>query len=98
MKSYFVYILRCVDGSYYTGVTNDYERRFAEHQDGNDMSCYTFRRRPVVLVYLSEFREIDQAISWEKQLKGWSRKKKEALINEQTEKLHDLSECKNQSH
>ncbi len=81
MKEYFVYILRCSDGSYYTGVTNNYQLRVAQHQEGHDTSCYTYKRRPVELVYLAEFQEVAEAIHWEKVLKGWSRKKKEALIS-----------------
>ncbi len=98
MNSYFVYILRCADNSCYTGVTNDYQVRLFEHESGLHRTCYTYKRRPVELVYVAEFSEILQAIAWEKQVKGWSRKKKEALIYEQREKLHELSECKNNSH
>lgn len=50
MRIYYVYILKCSDGSYYTGVTNCLERRFAEHVDGRNVTCYTFSRRPVELV------------------------------------------------
>lgn len=91
MKSYHVYILRCADGSYYTGVTNDVERRFCSHSDGNDPSSYTFKRRPVQLVYVAEFQEVYDAISWEKQIKRWNRKKKEALIAREYERLPGLS-------
>lgn len=80
LDEYYVYILRCNDGSYYTGVTNDYEKRFSEHQDGLDSGCYTFKRRPLELVYHAEFSEITDAIALEKRVKRWSRKKKEALI------------------
>lgn len=78
--NYFVYILRCSDGSFYVGVTNDIDRRFAEHQDGYNPTSYTHGRRPVELMLVEWFQHIDQAIDREKQLKGWSRKKKEALI------------------
>ncbi len=78
--NYFVYILRCADGSYYIGVTNDVDRRLAEHQGGLNLGSYTHQRRPVELVLVEWFQHIDQAIAREKQLKGWSRKKKEALI------------------
>ena len=79
-KTYFVYIVLCDDGSYYTGITNDPDRRVAEHNQGLDPRCYTFTRRPVQLVYSSDFKEVDDAIRFEKQLKGWSRKKNAALI------------------
>jgi putative endonuclease len=91
IENYFVYILRCSDNSYYTGVTNNYEKRFAEHQNGVDPSCYTSSRRPLELAYVAPFHEITDAIAWEKKVKGWSRKKKEALIAREYEKLPDLS-------
>ena len=87
MKNYYVYILKCNDGSYYTGVTNNIEKRLAEHNSDNSVTSYTFKRRPVELVYCHEFNDIKQAIELEKQIKGWSRRKKEALINEDWEKL-----------
>ena len=80
MLEYFVYILRCNDGSYYTGVTNNVELRVVQHQGGSDPSCYTFKRRPVTCVYVGMFDDVYDAIAWEKHIKRWSRKKKEALI------------------
>ena len=91
MKEYYVYILRCCDDSYYTGVTNNYELRVGQHNEGGNSRCYTFKRRPVRLVYLSEFFDINEAISWEKQVKRWSRKKKEALIQQSYEMLPQLA-------
>lgn len=87
MRSYFVYILKCSDDSYYTGVTNNLEKRLAEHNAGDSLTSYTFKRRPLLLIYSQQFNDIKQAIALEKQLKGWSRKKKEAFINEEWEKL-----------
>ena len=55
MKSYFVYILECSDQSYYTGVTNEVERRVAEHQYGLNLKCYTYKRRPVTLKFVEQF-------------------------------------------
>jgi putative endonuclease len=95
MNNYYVYILKCSDNSYYTGVTNNLERRVIEHQEGLDKNSYTHNRRPVELVFYTSFTDINQAISFEKQVKGWSRKKKEAIINNNWEKLKPLSECKN---
>lgn len=95
MKTYFVYIIKCSDKSYYTGITNYIERRFEEHQNGVDPICYTFKRRPLELVFLQEFREVKEAIAFEKQVKGWSRKKKEAIIQNDWQLLKSLSECKN---
>ena len=98
MKQYWVYIIQCSDNSFYTGVTNDYERRLYEHETGENKSCYTYKRRPLKLVYVEDFATIDQAIGWEKQVKGWSRKKKIAIIENRWEDLPKLSECKNESH
>lgn len=98
MKEYYVYILECSDGSFYTGVTNDVDRRLREHQEGLNSTCYTFKRRPVELVFYTTFNDVDQAIAFEKQVKGWSRKKKIALINGNWTKLKRLAECKNKSH
>lgn len=97
MKTFYVYILKCSDGSYYTGVTNNLERRLAEHKEGQNKSCYTYKRRPVELVFCEDFINPNHAIDFEKQIKGWSRKKKEALIGNDFEKLKDLAKCKNSS-
>ena len=88
---YYVYIVECSDGLYYTGVTNNIERRLAEHNDGIHIKSFTFKRRPVVLKYLSTFQFIDQAIAFEKQVKGGNRKKKEALFKEDWDELKRLS-------
>lgn len=80
MREYWVYILRCSDNSYYTGVTNDIDRRVYEHQQGLIPGSFTHSRRPCVLVYADSTDDICAAIEREKQIKGWSRKKKEALI------------------
>ncbi len=97
-KTYYVYILRCRDGSYYTGITNDFERRLEEHQAGTDGKCYTTRRRPVKLVYRSEFQDVGEAIAYEKQIKRWSRSKKEAIILGRESELHMLAVCNNKTH
>jgi len=91
MKSYFVYIVHCSDGSYYTGITNDCVRRVYEHNNSEDKKSYTFRRRPVELVYSSEFEDVYDAISWEKIVKRWSRNKKEAMIRGEWKKLPELA-------
>lgn len=96
MKCY-MYILRCADGSYYTGSTKNLERRLQQHQNG-DGAHFTRKHLPVELVYYEEFDRIDKAFYREKQVQGWSRKKKEALIENSPGKLHDLSSCKNDSH
>ena len=91
LKRAWVYILRCCDGSYYTGCTTAIEKRLKEHKMGV-FAGYTSSRRPVELVWCSEFPDIFQAIAVERQIKGWSRKKKEALIAGDIELLHKLSQ------
>ena len=78
-------------GSYYTGVTNDVERRFYEHQEGLIEGCYTHDKRPLELMHVEEFTDIIEAICREKQIKGWSRRKKEAIIAGDYEELVKLS-------
>jgi putative endonuclease len=90
MRDYFVYILKCSDDSYYTGVTNNLEKRINEHQSGI-IKGYTCRRLPIKLVFSERFADINQAIRFEKQVKGWNRKKKEALINRDFDLLVTLS-------
>lgn len=92
-----MYILQCVDGSYYTGSTKSLDRRLAEHQAGQGAN-HTKQRLPVRLVYMEEFSQINLAFAREKQVQGWSRKKKEALINNMPEELHKLAQCMNESH
>ena len=94
MKGY-VYILLCSDGSYYTGSTNNLELRLQQHFSGEG-SNYTQKHRPIKLLYFEEFSEMAEAFYREKQIQGWSRKKKEALIKEKFEKLPDLSKNKNE--
>lgn len=94
MREYFVYILRCSDGTYYTGITNDIERRFEEHSSGMHEDCYTFERRPVRLVYSTAFRDVRDAIHFEKVVKDWSRKKRDALVRGDFEALRLLAKKK----
>ena len=91
MKYMSVYILRCADDSYYVGVTNDIDNRLWEHQTGIHLKSYTFKRRPVTLVFVEHFFNADDAIAFEKQVKGWRRAKKEALIQGKWESLPELS-------
>jgi putative endonuclease len=96
MKQYFVYILLCSDNSYYTGITNNLDRRLYEHANGIDPKSYTFKRRPIKLVFQEMFTEVMQAIAFEKQVKGWNRAKKEALIKGEWDLLPGLSKRKQQ--
>ncbi len=94
---YFVYIIKCSDSSYYVGITNNLLKRINEHNSGIDSHSYTYSRRPVELVFNQEFIDVNGAIIFEKKLKGWSRAKKEALINNRCEDLPLLSKSKKDS-
>lgn len=84
----WLYVLRCADGSYYTGTTRaGLEQRFEEHQSGR-FPGYTAKRRPVVLVCSEYFEQIVDAIAAERRIKGWSRAKKEALMNGDFKRLN----------
>ena len=94
MKKSFVYILKCSDGTYYTGVTSNLSKRIVEHELGSNLDSYTSSRRPVELVFYAEFTDINIAIEKENQIKKWSKAKKEALINGDFESLPNLSKKK----
>lgn len=93
----YMYILKCANGAYYVGSTRDLDMRLQQHQCGLGAK-YTKRYLPVELVYFETFQRIDDAYYRERQLKGWSRKKKEALINNAIDILHHLAECRNITH
>jgi len=84
------YLLRCSDGSYYAGHTDDIDVRLAQHQTGA-LGGYTARRRPVALVWCDTFPTRDEAFAAERRLKGWSRAKKEALIAGDWELIQTLA-------
>jgi putative endonuclease len=87
----YLYILRCADGSYYVGTTrSNLEKRLAEHEAG---ACdgYTARRRPITLVFHQYFERVEDAVAVERQVKGWRREKKEALIRGDFAALRSLS-------
>lgn len=90
-KCYYVYIIECSDGTYYTGITNDLDKRLKQHSKGINKESYTYKRRPIELVFSHLFTDPSQAINFEKQIKGWRREKKLALINDEWEKLPELS-------
>lgn len=77
--TFWVYILRCADGAYYTGHTDNLEKRIAEHQAG-ELEGYTHHRRPVTLIYSETFTTREEALASERQIKGWSRRKKETMM------------------
>ena len=86
MKEFFLYILKCNDGSYYTGHTDEIEKRIAENILGNT-SSYTSTRLSIELVFVQNFNSRAGAIDMERRIKKWSRKKKEALIEGNWEKV-----------
>ncbi len=91
MKTYWVYILRCANTSLYVGVTSNLEQRLHRHMSGYFTDSFTSDRLPAALVYSAEFSSIHEAINREKQLKRWSKAKKEALIRGEFEKLSKLA-------
>ncbi|MBX2844638.1 MAG: GIY-YIG nuclease family protein [Saprospiraceae bacterium] len=86
-----MYVLLCSDASYYTGMTNNLFRRLHEHNSGRNLKAYTFTRRPVKMVFFESFNDFGIALRFEKQIKGWSRGKKEALIKGDYHELVRLS-------
>ena len=87
---YTVYILKCSDGSYYTGLTKDLEARVREHKIGAHPNAYTFNRRPIKLVWSIVIESYSETLRWERQVKGWSRAKKEALIHGDIDGIHEV--------
>lgn len=92
----YMYILECADGSYYTGSTWNLEKRLWEHQQGIG-ARHTAKRLPVKLLYCEEYARIDEAYFREKQVQGWGRKKKEALMAGKFDELHQLAVCGNET-
>ena len=90
------YLLLCADGSYYCGHTDDIERRLAQHLSGF-FAGYTYRRRPVTLVWNDAVQTRDDAKAAEKRIKGWSRAKKQALIAGDWARISELAKSKGAS-
>lgn len=90
MSKAYMYILRCANGNYYTGSTKYLELRMRQHWSGQGAN-YTRKHPPKAIVYVELFERIDHAFRKEKQVQGWSRKKKEALIRGHFESLSALS-------
>ncbi|MCK6648289.1 MAG: GIY-YIG nuclease family protein [Bacteroidia bacterium] len=91
MKTMYVYILKCSDDTFYTGVTNNLERRIIEHNAGISKESYTYSRKPLQLVFYVMFNDPKTAIAYEKKIKKWSRAKKQALIDSKFDSLPKLS-------
>ena len=89
--AFWTYILKCADGSYYTGHTEDLELRIAQHHDGYFPDCYTIGRRPLDLAWASDFTSRVEALESERKIKGWTRAKKEALIRQDWEAVQRLA-------
>ena len=77
---FWVYVLKCSDGSYYTGHTDNLEKRMHQHHQRYFPACYTATRLPLELIFQQSFATRAEALASEQQIKGWSRKKKEAMI------------------
>ena len=88
---YVVYILECSDGSYYTGSATDLSLRLWQHEVGASSSAYRYSRRPLKLVWTSEeVKRYSEALRYERQIKGWSRAKKQALIRGDYDSIHEV--------
>lgn len=92
--AFYVYILRCADGRYYVGHTDDLDRRMAQHGDGT-ASAFTAKRRPLRLLWATDCPSRAAAFDLERQLKGWSRAKKEAFMRGDYDALPALSRSRN---
>ena len=80
VNQFYVYMLKCSDGSFYVGHTDDIDARICQHQQGSIEKCYTKTRLPVEVVFVQNFSSRDEAFAAERKIKKWTRKKKEALI------------------
>jgi putative endonuclease len=88
--AFWIYIVRCSDNSYYTGHTDNLEQRIAQHQAG-EVTGYTSKRRPVELVFAQDCATREEALRAEIQIKGWSRKKKEAMMRNDWKEVQRIS-------
>jgi predicted GIY-YIG superfamily endonuclease len=93
MNDFYVYILKCNDNSYYVGHTDNIEKRISEHTLNED-DCYTSTRLPIEVVFVQPFGTRDEALATERQIKKWSRQKKEALIEGNWSKVSTLAKKK----
>jgi len=89
---FYVYILKCKNGEYYVGHTDNIDQRMSQHHLGLIENCYTKSRRPVELMFFEVFSKRDDAFLVERQIKGWSRKKKEALIKRDWQEIKILND------
>ncbi|WP_423997481.1 GIY-YIG nuclease family protein [Maribacter sp. IgM3_T14_3] len=94
MITYYVYILKCADSTFYTGITSNLTTRLESHQSGSYKDSYTSKRRPVTLAFYCEFTDPNMAIETEKRIKKWSKAKKQALIDGEYDDLPNLAKKK----
>jgi len=92
--AFWAYILRCADDSYYTGHSDNLEQRLGQHETGAIPGCYTLDKRPVTLAWSQEFATREEALAAELQIKGWSRRKKEALMRSDWAEISRLARSK----
>jgi putative endonuclease len=92
VKNYWVYLLRCSDSKFYAGITGNIDARLYQHNNGLDgPKAFTYKRRPVTLVFAALYYDVNQAIAFETQVKGWSHAKKEALTRGDFEEIRRLA-------
>jgi putative endonuclease len=88
---FWTYIVHCGDGSFYVGHSDAVDHRWAQHQSGEIVGCYTNSRRPLTLVWQQDFATREEALAAERRIKGWSRAKKQALIAGDWKKIQQLA-------
>ena len=88
--AFYVYIVKCSNGKFYTGNTSNLNLRISQHITGSDPKSYTYKLRPIKLVWAQEFPTRYDALSAEKQIKGWSHSKKLALTENDFKKIHRI--------
>ena len=93
MLNFYIYILKCSDGTYYTGHTDNLEKRIIEHED-NVYECYTSKRLPVELVFVQECASRSEALEAERKIKKWGKRKKDALVTRGWEGILALRKVK----
>ena len=91
---FWVDMLRCADRRFYVGHTDNLEARVAQHEQGSLTSCYTYKRRPVTLVFSQDFPSRIEALAMERKIKGWNRDKKTALIRRDWREISRISRFK----
>lgn len=92
MNEFHVYILKCYDNSYYTGHTDNLGMRIEQHKNKTFPTCYTATRLPIELVFTQAFATREEALAAERKIKGWSRKKKEAMMRGDWDEVSRLSQ------